>query len=63
MHPLKSLPWMVAGFAALFLLLLCLPVAFHIALDRRVMVWMLLMILIVVPVLSFTVWLAMYRQP
>ncbi|WP_404787443.1 hypothetical protein [Altericista sp. CCNU0014] len=62
--PQNRYVWIVAGLTAFFLLLvLCLPIVFPIPLDRRVMVWMLLMILIVVPVLSFTIWLAMYRQP
>jgi hypothetical protein len=56
--------WIVVGLTAVILLVLfCLLMVFHIALDRRVMGWMLLMILIVVPVLSFMVWLTMYRQP
>jgi hypothetical protein len=60
----SSYAWIVGGLTAFFLLLLlCLPVMFRIPLDHRVMVWMFLMILIVVPVLSFMVWLTMYRQP
>lgn len=62
MRNLQSLTWAVAGLTAVFLLLLCLPIAFHIPLDRRVMVWILI-VLFVVPVLSFIVWLTMYRQP
>jgi type IV secretory pathway component VirB8 len=62
MRNLQSLTWIVAGLTAVFLLLLCLPIVFHVPLDRRVMVWILI-VLIVVPVLSFMVWLTMYRQP
>jgi hypothetical protein len=62
MRTLQSLTWIVAGLTAVFLLLLCSPIVFHVPLDRRVMVWILI-VLIVVPVLSFMVWLTMYRQP
>lgn len=53
--------WLIGSLTASFLLMLCLPIAFHIPFDRRVMVWMVLMIFIVL-VLSFMVWLTIYRQ-
>jgi hypothetical protein len=53
--------WLVGSLAALFLLMLSLPIVFHIPFDRRVMVWMLLTIFIAL-MLSFMVWLTIYRQ-
>jgi hypothetical protein len=53
--------WIVGALTALFLLVLCIPVAFHIPFDRHLMVWMLLPISIAL-VLSILVWLTIYRR-
>jgi hypothetical protein len=58
----SAFAWIVGALTTLFLLLLCLPMVFHIPFDRRVMVWMLLTLFIVL-MLSCMVWLTIYRQP
>jgi hypothetical protein len=49
--------WVVGILSLLFVTLLCLPFILKVPLDRHVMVWMVLTILIAT-ILSFLVWLA-----
>jgi hypothetical protein len=58
----SSFALIVGVLIALFVVLIGLPMAFHIPFDRRLVVWMVLPISIAL-VLSFMVWLTMYRRP